>query len=110
MSGGEIRAVENALKLLSRNSWYIPGISDIKDLVLAEELRYLFKPLYNCEGRIIFNYHTAVITINSNIENREKIKFIFAHELGHFYNERKRGNDDYAADKFISYSLKLRMN
>ncbi|MEW6654873.1 MAG: ImmA/IrrE family metallo-endopeptidase [Bacteroidota bacterium] len=104
MTSGELKASKKAIELLNRNKWYEPGSSDIKDLVFAEELSYLFKPINNCEGRIIFNYHSAVITINSNIESKEKIKFIFAHELGHFYNERELGNDNYAADRYVTYT------
>lgn len=75
-------------------------ISDPKDIdlegILAVEGGFLVhKPMIGAQGRIVLKNNSAVITINTNIENESKRRFILGHEIGHFTLHRKLSQRSY---------------
>lgn len=89
----------NAVNLI--NKYYIksPIELDIVSLLYAEGLFLKEEELTNCEGKIIFDDENGIITINSKNKDVKQRRFTIAHEMGHFYNERKTCS----ANKNISY-------
>lgn len=53
--------------------------------LLAQE-----KPIRGAEGRLVCGESTGVVTVNANVKEPSKKRFVIAHELGHFLLHRKR--------------------
>lgn len=69
-------------------------ISDPKDIdlegILAVEGGFLaYKPMVGAQGRIVLKNNSAIITINANVEQESKRRFILGHEIGHFTLHKK---------------------
>lgn len=78
------RGTIEANKVLSES-----GITDLRnfsldDLVFGRGAIVQYEPMEGAEGRIIFDGEDAIITVNANLENTGKKRFVLAHELGHF--------------------------
>ena len=83
-----ILAKANATKLIDNNYYDSPSELDLEELLYKEGLKLKEEPLLNCEGKIIFNDSTGIITVNSNIKDANQKRFTVAHEMGHFFNEK----------------------
>jgi len=81
-------ASANAKNLLKKFNIKSLANIDIEELCLAENLFIKTKENLKCEGRIVFTNDTGIITIEKNIKEITHKRFIIAHEMGHYYNER----------------------
>ncbi len=72
-----------AISLLKDYCINDPNDIPIEDLVLAEGAAFEEKPMKGADGRIVFGQRFSIISINSNIQNKNKRRFVIAHELGH---------------------------
>lgn len=61
----------------------------ILDIVHALDIPIKFKPLSNCDGRIIHSKEKSLIVINNKIEFETRKNFTIAHELGHYLLHRE---------------------
>ena len=87
---------------------------------------FMFEPLDNSDGKIIRGKKRTIIKVNSLIPYPERIRFVIAHELGHYFlhkklelhsetsktlnwfnieNQAKRGLQEYEANDFASEFL-----
>jgi Zn-dependent peptidase ImmA (M78 family) len=103
----------------------ITGISN-KELINGFGIIFIFEPLDNADGKIIRGETKTIIKVNSSIPHQEKIRFVVAHELGHYFlhkkmeihtdnvktlnwfkieNQAKRGLQEYEANDFASELL-----
>lgn len=89
----------NAVNLINKYYLKSPIELDIENLLYAEGLFLKEEELTNCEGKIIFDAENGIITINSLNKDLRQRRFTIAHEMGHFFNERKSG----PANRNISY-------
>jgi hypothetical protein len=64
-----------------------PGELDLVGIVNAKGAVINFSPLKGHMGRVFHDGSSAVITINSKIENTGQRNFVISHELGHFLND-----------------------
>lgn len=76
-------AVLNAITLLEKLGWREPGDLSMEDIAWSCNLVVNQKDMDGCEGRIIMNKDSGIISINSAINYQPKINFILAHEIGH---------------------------
>ena len=72
-----------AIQLLKDYSIDDPNEIPLEDLVFSEGAIFEEKPMSGADGRIIFGKTFSIVTINSNIQNKNKRRFVIAHELGH---------------------------
>jgi len=79
----------NAKKLL--NQFGIKSIADIDlvDICFAENLFVKYENDLKCEGRIVFDNYHGIITLDKNIIDLRHKRFVLAHEMGHFFNEKQ---------------------
>lgn len=96
------------------------------DLVRGFGVIFIFEPLDNADGKIIRGKKRTIIRVNSLIPYPERIRFIVAHELGHYFlhyklevhtdnsrtlnwfnveNQAKRGLQEFEANDFASELL-----
>lgn len=75
---------KGALSIL--DEFYIsdPTEVDLETLICAKGGFVQTKPMRGAQGRIIIKNKKAIITINSSIQNKNKQRFVLAHEFGHF--------------------------
>jgi Zn-dependent peptidase ImmA (M78 family) len=66
------------------------------DAVLIEEA------LKNCDGKIIFGDHKAIIKVNSQIQFPERKRFVIGHEIGHLIMHKNMQLPD---DTFASFNI-----
>ena len=85
-------AKANARKLLTEYCIDKPEDLSLMDITYGEQLLVELKPIKNAYGRILFDSENAIITINSDIKDEGHSRFVLAHELGHFYNDRRIKN------------------
>ncbi|MBS0424092.1 MAG: ImmA/IrrE family metallo-endopeptidase [Proteobacteria bacterium] len=73
-----------AIKVLNESG--IPDLRDfsLDDLVFGRGAVVQYEPIEGAEGRIVFDGEDAIITVNANLENIGKKRFVLAHELAHF--------------------------
>lgn len=64
-----------------------PNELDLVGIVNAKGAVINFSPLKGHMGRVFHDGSSAVITINSKIENTGQRNFVISHELGHFLND-----------------------
>lgn len=76
-------AAQQAKKLLDSLGWSSPTDMTIEDIAWASKLIVTRKEMDGCEGRILMDKDSGIISINSNIDYAPKINFILAHEIGH---------------------------
>jgi len=82
-----------------------PSQIEPEEIANAEYVIVEREPLENYAGRITYSKNTAVITVNSNIAS-ERQRFVTAHELGHFFAD-KRDTITTISDKYsFIYSRK----
>jgi len=72
-----------AVKLLQDYSITDPNEIPIEDLIYGEGCVFDEKSMKGADGRIIFGKKNAIITVNSDIRNKNKRRFVIAHEIGH---------------------------
>jgi Zn-dependent peptidase ImmA (M78 family) len=72
-----------AIQLLTDYCIDDPNEIPLEDLVISEGGIFEEKPMTGADGRIVFGKKYSVVTINSNIQNKNKRRFVIAHELGH---------------------------
>lgn len=82
-----ILAKANAAKLIDRYCYDSPSELNLEELLYAENLKLKEESLLNCEGKILFDGTMGIITVNSNIKDRNQKRFTISHEMGHFFNE-----------------------
>ena len=85
-------AQANATKLIDKYFYESASEIDLETLLYAENLKLKEEPLYNCEGKIIFDEETGIITVNSLSNDANQKRFTIGHEMGHFYNEKGKGS------------------
>lgn len=74
----------------ARNVLKQVGISDLRDLILEDFIRWHPGCHLNeasmkaSQGRIQFKGSSALITVNSDIKSKGQKRFVMAHEFGHF--------------------------
>ena len=76
-------AALNAMSLLEGLGWREPGDLTMEEIAWACNLVVTRKDMDGCEGRILMNPDSGIISINSAIDYPPKINFILAHEIGH---------------------------
>jgi Zn-dependent peptidase ImmA (M78 family) len=107
------------------------GFEEVTDISNADLVRgfgviFIFEPLDNADGKIIRGKKRTIIKVNSSTPYPERIRFIVAHELGHFFlhnklelhrdnsktlnwfnveNQAKRGLQEFEANDFASELL-----
>ncbi len=107
------------------------GFDEITELSNSELVNgfgiiFISTPLDNADGKIIRGNSKTIIKINSNIDYPPRIRYILAHELGHYFlhekldihnddaktlnwfnveNQAKRGIQEYEANDFASELL-----
>jgi Zn-dependent peptidase ImmA (M78 family) len=87
-----VLAQANATKLIDKYCYESPSEINLEALLYAENLKLKEEPLYNCEGKILFDEDTGIITVNSLSKDANQKRFTIAHEMGHFYNEKGKGS------------------
>ena len=78
-----------AQKLITDYYYDNPKQIDLENLLFSEKLSLKTGRLNNCDGRIVFNENRGIITISDRITNQNQKRFLIAHEMGHFFNERE---------------------
>lgn len=93
---------ENAKNLIEKYFIKSPAQLNLEEILYAENLRLITKPLDDCEGKIIFDDELGIITLNSNITDDRQKRFTLAHEMGHFFNEHDafRFYEKYVSKKY----------
>jgi Zn-dependent peptidase ImmA (M78 family) len=84
-----ITAKANAILIIRKYGFESPAEINLEELIYAENLFLKEEEFEGCEGKIIFNDTTGIITINSRIKEAGQKNFIMAHELGHYICESK---------------------
>jgi Zn-dependent peptidase ImmA (M78 family) len=72
-----------AIQLLKNYSIEDPNEVPLEDLIFSEGAVFEEKPMKGADGRIIFGKQYSIVIVNSNIENKNKRRFVIAHEIGH---------------------------
>lgn len=83
-----VTARAHANKLLTKYCINTPKEIDLEAILYCENLSLKREPLDTCEGKIIFDSSMGIITVNSLITDFKQQRFIIAHEMGHFFNEK----------------------
>ena len=89
-------ATANARKLIEKYSIKYPQQYSVEQILNAEGLILEEKPLDGCAGSIVFSEKIGIVTVDTKIKEGAQKRFVTAHELGHFENEK-------AKIKFCSY-------
>lgn len=103
----------------------LKGLSN-EEIVNGFGIIFISEPINNADGKIIRGKSRTIIKVNSNIPYPERIRFVVAHELGHFFlhdkldlhsdtsttlnwfdveNKAKRSIQEYEANDFASELL-----
>lgn len=82
-----ITAKANARLIIRKYGFESPAEINLEGLIYAENLFLREEELAGCEGKIIFNDTTGIITVNSIIKEAGQKNFVMAHELGHYICE-----------------------
>lgn len=77
------KPASNADQLLEELGRPSPQDMSMEDIAWACGLIVRKAPMDGCEGRIIMDDHSGIITINESIDYQPKINYIIAHEIGH---------------------------
>ena len=80
----------NARNIIKKYCITAPLQYTISQIINAEGLAYREAALNGCAGNIIFDRSKGVITVNENAKEETQKRFIAAHELGHFENEKTK--------------------
>lgn len=98
-------AKANAVRLINKYCFNSPEElnKDFENMLFAEGMYIKEEELNNCEGKILFENNSGVITVNSLSDSNQK-RFTIAHEAGHFFNEKGTGSYKCGYDEF--YGLK----
>jgi len=83
-------AKANAKKLLDDYCIEKPYDLNLIKIANAEFIDVRFEKLDHCYGRISYKDEFGAITISTTIKDYGQKNFVLAHEMGHFYNERKK--------------------
>ena len=82
------KPVQRARRLIKKYGYESPDEIDLIDLLYKEGLYLKYEPSDSYQGKIVFNKHAGIITLNLNLENENQKRYVIAHEMGHFFNER----------------------
>lgn len=63
----------------------VPDEIDIERIALYKDAQVRYEPLGGMDGRIVRRGNTAIITVNSTLTYKGQIRFVIAHELGHYF-------------------------
>ncbi|MBZ0179591.1 MAG: ImmA/IrrE family metallo-endopeptidase [Melioribacteraceae bacterium] len=85
-----VLAKANAKKLLDKYCIEKPSDLNLVKIANAEFLDVRFENLDHCYGRISYKNDFGAITVSTTIKDSGQENFVLAHEMGHFYNERKK--------------------
>jgi len=68
----------------------------IETVIISRNIIIKEEHVEGADGRIVMNQNSGIITINSRIDIPSKIRFILAHELGHFelHRHQQEGFND----------------
>lgn len=83
------KAEHLANSLLARHFIDKPNDIDLEGILAMDHGYVFYQPMSAAQGRIVMRDDSAIITVNSNVENPRKMRFILAHEMGHFVMHRK---------------------
>lgn len=76
--------IQYAQNLLSEIGWSSPSDFTLPEIANYLNINIKELPISGSQGRILINKNSAVITINSELNNSGKKNFVIAHEIGHF--------------------------
>lgn len=60
-----------------------PTTIDLEDLIAAKNGFVQYRPMKGAQGRILLDGKRAIITVDSNIREPKRRRFVLAHEFGH---------------------------
>src|SRR6187401_1975321 len=83
------KAERAATTLLAKHYIDDPKDIDLEGILAAENGYLIYKPMSGAQGRIVLSGDAAIITVNSNVDDLRKRRYILAHEIGHFTLHRK---------------------
>ncbi len=66
------------------------GLRNLEEIANAEGLIVEDVPLDNCQGKIRYEGSYGLIKVSSAIRERGTRRFVIAHEMGHFFNEKSK--------------------
>lgn len=95
-------AKANARKLIKDYCINNPEELSLMEITYGERLIVENKPIKNANGRILFDQESAIITLSTDIKDHGHARFVLAHELGHFFNDRKIKNKFTCGPKELS--------
>jgi len=81
----------NPEKLLMEMGVTEPSDIDIEAIAYFCQAKVKYRKMEGCDASIVGNNERAIISINTAIENIGRRRFSIAHELGHWMNDRGRG-------------------
>jgi Zn-dependent peptidase ImmA (M78 family) len=103
-----IRGIRTAKKIIE--NYCFDNIQDInlEGVIHAESGFIQYKPLKGAQGQIVMNKNNAIITVNSNIVNKQKQRFVLAHELGHLLMHKNANRHSFNCDinAFLDWNSK----
>ena len=82
------KPVQRARRLIRKYGYESPDETDLIDLLYAENLNLKYETTDDYQGKIVFNKYEGIITLSNNLENEYQKRYVIAHEMGHFFNER----------------------
>ena len=88
--------VQRARRLIKKYGYKNPDEIDLIELLYAEGLYLKYETTDAYQGKIVYNNRTGIITLNHNLENEYQKRYVVAHEMGHFFNERNKPNNNHS--------------
>ncbi|MCL5029468.1 MAG: hypothetical protein M1480_10695 [Bacteroidetes bacterium] len=82
------KPVQRARRLIKKYGYNSPAEIDLIELLYAENLNLKYETTDDYQGKIVFNKYEGIITLSNNLENEYQKRYVIAHEMGHFFNER----------------------
>jgi len=80
----EIRPIRFAQDTLNKYHISDPSLIDVKDIIYCENIFVKEILMESCQGNLTRQGKFGIININSKIKNKNKKRFVLAHELGHW--------------------------
>lgn len=88
------KPVQRARRLIRKYGYESPDEIDLIDLLYAENLNLKYETTDDYQGKIVFNKYEGIITLSNNLENEYQKRYVIAHEMGHFFNEKFKIRND----------------
>ena len=89
-----LKPVQRARRLIRKYGYESPDEIDLIDLLYAENLNLKYETTDDYQGKIVFNKYEGIITLSNNLENEYQKRYVIAHEMGHFFNEKFKIRND----------------